>query len=79
MNATLKGSIKSKINWLGLAVIVLGYLQSGLGNLRVILMPFIKPELLEALLGLISMAVGIAIIVARFFTEDSLAEKGGGP
>ena len=76
MHPLVKGSLKSKINWLGLAVIVLSYLQTNMGSIKTILAPVLAPAYTEAIMGLIGMAVGMAIIVARFFTSETLHEKG---
>ena len=70
MRSLIRGSVKSKTNWLGLAVVVLGYLQ----------MPDSQQTLGQYLpaqfMPLANMAVGLAVIVTRFFTKQSLADKG---
>ena len=68
---TAKGTVKSKTIYLALAVIVLGYLQSH----KDVVAPLIRPEHL----GLLDMVVGLAILVCRFFTSETLAEKGTNP
>jgi hypothetical protein len=70
MNPTLKGAIKSKINWLGFSLIVLGYLE-------------MKQDLLLQYVphkwqGLATLLIGGAVTVARFFTRESLEDKGLG-
>lgn len=66
--SVIRGSVKSKIIWLGLFVVVGGYVQANKETLA----PFIPPKYF----GLLDMALGAALIVARFFTTQSLAEKG---
>jgi hypothetical protein len=68
MNPIVKGSIKSKTNWLGLALLIFGTLQANHEAFGAVLDP--------KYLGLINMAFGIAVIVLRYFTSESLAEKG---
>lgn len=63
-----KGTAKSKIMWLGLAVAVGGQMLSQ----ESVLGPFIP----EKWRGLVFALLGIGIMVARFFTDQSLAEKG---
>lgn len=68
MNATTRGAIRSKLMWLGLITTVLGALQA---NAQAIA-PFIP----EKYFGLANMLVGVAIMVARFLTTETLADKG---
>lgn len=68
MNPTLAGSIKSKLMWLGLAISSFGYLQANLQALA----PFIP----EKYFGLVNMALGGLVMLARYFTTESLADKG---
>lgn len=65
--ATTKGAAKSKLMWLGLAVLVMGELQraSALGEL-----------IPEHWRGVVLEVLGLAIMVARFFTTESLSDKG---
>ena len=67
MKATAAGAARSKTVYLGLAVMVLGYLQANIG----VIAPYVKPEIL----GLANVAIGTAIIITRFFTDQSLADK----
>lgn len=76
MNPTLIGAVKSRTNYLGLAVAMMGYAQANLSSFKVILAPVMKPEYVEAVMGLAGMALGLAIIVTRFYTDKSLAAKG---
>lgn len=69
MNPTVKGSLKSKTNWIGLALLVFGTLQVNYEAFGAVIDP--------KYLGLVNVAFGIAVIVLRFFTTESLAEKGG--
>ena len=68
MNPILRGSVKSKLMWLGLIVGVGGYLQLNLKTLA----PFIPSQYF----GLIDITLGGAVMIARFFTTESLADKG---
>lgn len=68
MNPTVKGSLKSKTNWLGLILLVLGTVQANASALGVIIDP--------KWMGMANMGIAIAVIVVRFFTTESLAEKG---
>ena len=76
MNQTLSGAVRSKTNYLGLLVTMMGYVQANLSSFKVILAPVMKPEYVEALIGMVGMAAGLAIIVVRFYTTESLAQKG---
>jgi hypothetical protein len=66
--ATAVGAAKSKLVWLGLAVLVMGQVQTQMD----VLSPFVP----EKWIGLANSLLGIAIMVARFFTTESLTEKG---
>lgn len=68
MNPTIKGAIKSKTNWLGLILLVLGTIQANAAAFGVIIEP--------KYMGLANMVIAILVIVVRFFTDQSLAEKG---
>lgn len=68
MNPTLKGSLKSKLMWLGLAISICGYVQANLQTLA----PFIPPKYF----GLVGMALGGLVMLARYFTTESLEDKG---
>jgi hypothetical protein len=68
MNPTVKGSLKSKLMWLGAAVSVMGYIQA---NIQLI-SNFIPQEYI----GAANMALGLAIMIARYFTTESLEDKG---
>lgn len=70
MNPIVKGSIRSKTNWLGLAVVILGYIQLP-ENMKVL-----AEYIPAALVPLANMLVGVCVIAARFVTSESLAEKG---
>jgi hypothetical protein len=68
MNPTVKGSVKSKLMWLGLITTILGALQANPD----VLAPFLEAKYV----GLFNMLVGVGIMVARFFTTQSIADKG---
>lgn len=68
MNPTLKGSLKSKLMWLGLTIGVCGYVQANLQTLA----PFIP----QKYFGLVGMALGGLVMLARYFTTESLEDKG---
>ena len=68
MNPTLNGAVRSKTNYLGLAALVLGTLQVNHEAFGVVID--------QKWLGLLNLALGVGIIVVRFFTTESLAEKG---
>ena len=58
--------MKSKTNWLGTAVLILGTIQTGL------------PEVAHYLgdkMGLINMGIGVAIIILRQLTTQPISEK----
>lgn len=63
-----KGAAKSKLMWLGLAVLVMGEVQRNAD----VLAAFIPHEWM----GIFTSALGLGIMVARFFTTESLEEKG---
>jgi hypothetical protein len=68
MNPTVKGSVKSKLMWLGLITTILGAVQANPD----VLAPFLEAKYV----GLFNMLVGVGIMVARFFTTQSIADKG---
>lgn len=68
MNSTLAGSLKSKLMWLGLAISMFGYLQANLAMLSA----FIPAKYF----GLVNMGLGALVMLARFFTTESLSDKG---
>jgi hypothetical protein len=67
MNATLKGSMQSRLVWLGLITTVLGYIQANIG--------MIQRAIPDEYFGYVTMGIGILTIVFRFMTTTSLAEK----
>lgn len=62
-----RGAMRSKVVWLGLAVLVMGELQRG--GAIVALIP-------EVWRGVVLECLGLGIIVARFLTTGSLLQKG---
>jgi hypothetical protein len=65
---TTVGAARSKLMWLGLAVLVMGQLQEHKDLLDAIVPPKYQ--------GAVYSLLGIAIMVARFFTTESLTNKG---
>lgn len=65
---TAVGAAKSKLMWLGLLVLVLGQVQTNVDTLA----QFIPAKWL----GLFTSALGLAIMIARYFTDQSLNDKG---
>ena len=70
IRAAAKGAARSKTVYLGLAVTVLGYLQA---NVSLLAGVGIKPEHL----GLVNLTLGLAVILVRFVTDQSLVDKAG--
>lgn len=68
MNPTLIGSIKSKLMWLGLAVSIMGYVQANMETLA--------QYIPQKWVGLANVGLGLAIMIARTFTTQSLTDKG---
>jgi hypothetical protein len=68
MNATLTGAIKSKTNWLGLILLVLGTIQANAAAFGAVID--------QKWMGMANMVIAILVIVVRFYTDQSLAEKG---
>ena len=70
MHPAITGSLKSKTQWLGLSLMIFGTLQANHAAFGAVIDP--------KYLGLINMAFGVAVVVCRFFTTESLASKGSG-
>jgi hypothetical protein len=68
MTPAVKGALKSKTNWLALALIVLGYFETK----QALLLQYVPPHWQ----GLATMALGATLTVVRFFTSQSLTDKG---
>jgi uncharacterized membrane protein len=66
---------RSRTNWVGLAIVVTGYLQSNVKLMELLLSPVVSPENAETVMGAITMALGLSVIVLRFFTDTALANK----
>lgn len=65
MNATVSGAIQSKTNWLGLAIILVGFWQLAI------------PKLIPTeYAGIADIIIGSAVIILRFMTSESLEDKG---
>jgi len=71
----VSGAKKSKTVHLGLVVIVLGYLQMNMPLIEKILSPFVGAEMVEHIMAALTMAVGLGVVVVRFYTDQSLADK----
>jgi hypothetical protein len=67
MNKTTSGAVRSKTIWLGGAVAVLGYVQANIS----LFAPWLDPKYI----GLGNVLLGVAVIVVRFYTDSSLADK----
>lgn len=68
MMITAKGAARSKTVWLGLGLAVFGFLQTQ----DDVLGQFVS----DKTMGLIDMGFGLAVVILRFITTESLAEKG---
>jgi hypothetical protein len=68
VKTTVKGALKSKTNWLGLSLMVLGYLEMK----QDLLLQYV-PQHWQ---GAATLALGGSVMVTRFFTTQSLSEKG---
>lgn len=68
VTAATRGAVKSKTVYLGLVVGVLGYVQLN----KAAVSPFIP----EKWFGVFDIGLGVAIIIARFLTSQSLTDKG---
>ena len=69
------GAAKSKTVWLGLVITVFGYLQTNLPVVRTILLPSIGQDKIDMIVGAINIALGLGVIVVRFYTTQALADK----
>jgi hypothetical protein len=72
---TAKGAARSKTIHLGLLILVMGYFQVNLNLIQTILSPFLSPEKVEVTMGAINMFLGLGVIIVRFYTDTSLADK----
>ena len=75
MNPTAAGAAKSKTIWLGLIITLMGYFQANLPLLRTLLAPSVGEDKVELVMGAINMALGVGVIVVRFYTDSALSEK----
>jgi hypothetical protein len=75
MNENLTKAHKSKTVWLGMAITILGYFQANLPLAKTILVPVIGPEKIEVLMSALTMALGLSVIVVRFYTDGPLSQK----
>lgn len=65
---TIKGASQSKTVWLGFTIMVMGYLQANIGTLA--------PWVDQKYIGLGNMLLGLFVMIVRFYTDRSLADKG---
>jgi membrane protein YdbS with pleckstrin-like domain len=70
MNPTLIGAAKSKTNYLALILLILGAVQANAAAFGAIID--------QKWMGLANMLIAVLVIVVRFYTNESLAAKGGG-
>jgi hypothetical protein len=68
MNPVVKGARKSKTVWLGFIIMLFGYMQANLHTLA--------PWVDQKYIGLSNMLLGLAVMIVRFYTDQSLADKG---
>ena len=67
MNDSLRGAIRSKMIWLGLALTVFGFMQTQSEVLAKVVP--------EEWMGVVNMLFGLAVVVLRFLTTDALSDK----
>ena len=67
MNDSLRGAIRSKMIWIGLALTVFGFLQT-----QSEVLSRVVPE---DWMGVVNMLFGLAVVVLRFLTTDALSDK----
>lgn len=65
--ATIKGAVKSRTVYLGLAVSIIGVIQASADVFTAYLSPVHQ--------GLLTMGLGVAVVVLRFLTTTPLNEK----
>lgn len=65
---TVIGASRSKTIWLGFAITLFGYLQANVHTFA--------PWIDQKYVGLLNMLLGMGVIVVRFYTDQSLADKG---
>ena len=75
MNPTLSGAARSKTIYLSLAVMVVAYFQQNPAGLEPL---GISAAAVLSIVGVANYFLGLAILVARFFTDGSLADKVAG-
>jgi hypothetical protein len=72
---TWSGAKRSKTIHLGLLITLMGYLQANLNLIQTLLAPMVEAERVGIYMGAINMALGIGVIIVRFYTDSSLASK----
>jgi hypothetical protein len=68
MNPTAQGAVRSKAIWLGFLIMLMGYLQANIATLA--------PWVDQKYIGLGNMLLGLFVMIVRFYTDQSLADKG---
>jgi len=71
----MQGAVRSKTVWLGLVISVAGYLQANVSLLKTLLRPVLEEDLVEPVMGAITMGLGLLVIVVRFLTDGPLSAK----
>lgn len=75
MSEDSKHPVSSKTIWLGLVITVAGYLQANLPLIKVLVAAWVSPEHVETIMGAITMALGLGVVVVRFYTTGPVAMK----
>lgn len=65
---TMAGARRSKTIWLGFMIMMMGYLQANIATLA----PWVE----QKYIGLANMLLGLFVMIVRFYTDQSLADKG---
>lgn len=65
---TMKGASLSKTIKLGFMITLLGFLQANVHTFA--------PWIDQKWIGLLNMLLGMGVIIVRFYTDSSLADKG---
>jgi len=76
--AVVKGAARSRTIRLGLAIIVMGYLQANLPLVEKLVGSFMDKETVDLVMAAITMLLGLGVVVMRFLTTESLQAKGQG-
>lgn len=71
ISQTLQGAIRSVTVYLGAAGVGLAYLAQNPAGLE----PLVKAEHVQAFVNVALYIVGFLVVINRFFTDESLADK----